>query len=98
MKIGNWDFHGPFCGDELPAQPGVYVVATPGESPQLIDCGESENIQRRIKSHDRKACWQQHLGDQAPAFYVLISHGELGFKRYIVEKDVRGDGLPCGKQ
>lgn len=105
VKLGGFDFEGPYTSaDEIREEAGVYVVLSlrPERSP-VLDVGESgwnwprgQGMRSRLKSHERRSCWEEHRGDGYIAFVVLYEPD--GDRRLKVEKALRrSHHPPCGR-
>ncbi len=59
---GVHDFDGPFISTfSLKEESGVYLVLDlRSDGYHLIDAGESNNVQKAVKNHDRKDCWEEN--------------------------------------
>lgn len=72
--LGQHQFDGPHSHIAgLLQRSGVYIITTllPNGNHQVIDVGESGNVQDRVANHDRAQSWQQHAvnGLYASAHY-----------------------------
>ncbi|RKY36919.1 MAG: hypothetical protein DRP72_03615 [Candidatus Omnitrophota bacterium] len=105
MKIGGLEFKGPYRDiNEIDDDAGVYVVLSlyPDGKFEVIDVGESgwnipqgQGMRRRLKSHSRRKCWEQHLETGSLAFTVLVERD--GEKRLRIEELLRKTYRPpCG--
>ncbi len=99
FTIEGYEFLGPISSaDEVVDGSGVYVVLDeqPGLlMPQyrMLDCGESEHMQQRLKSHERSYCW--YLNSQGRVGFAVHFAGER--ERMDIERGIRGRyNLPCG--
>ena len=107
MKLGSFDFEGPYTNtDNIREEAGVYVVLSlrPERSPTVLDVGESgwnrprgQGMRSRLKSHERRSCWEEHRGDGNIAFVVLYEPD--GDRRLEIEKALRrSHHPPCGTE
>lgn len=92
---GPLQFDGPHTSTaSLLKQSGVYIISTVVNGlHRILDVGESEDIQSRINSHDRKDEWTPHISDRlyVSAFYCNA------IERMAVESAVRDTyNPPCG--
>lgn len=97
IQIGNYHAEGPFGNENgLHAQSGVYVVL--GRSKQtakwnVVDVGESRNVQNRVSNHERTPCWrgQAHTELSVAAIYADERY------RMLIERELRDQfNPPCG--
>ena len=97
MKIGRWDFEGPYDENQLADRPGIYVVLdknSGGSSYSCIDVGESDEVATRIWNHDRKQCWTRNT-DGLRVFAVLYTDDDDDRRK--IERRVRElTSPPCG--
>ncbi|VAX07676.1 hypothetical protein MNBD_GAMMA26-1407 [hydrothermal vent metagenome] len=99
IKIGNYNFEGPFTSvNQLKKQSGVYVVLGRNSSAErwnVLDVGESENVHDRVENHDRADCWKkQGYSSIAVAAYYCNEQ-----QRMRIEKELRKQfNPPCGKR
>ena len=78
-------FVGPYYDEnEVEQKSGVYLIASPLGN--IIDIGESGNLQNRLKTHDRKDQWRQRLGEDTWIYYVSYMPEN---ERMEVEKKLR---------
>lgn len=94
-KQGPIQFDGPHTSTaSLLAQSGVYVISTIVNGlHRVLDAGESEDIQNRVNSHDRKNQWDSHISDR---LYVSACYCSAT-DRMVLESAVRGaHNPPCG--
>jgi len=107
MKLASFNFSGPFTdADEIREEAGVYVVLSlrPQRSPAVLDVGESgwnwlqgQGVRSRLRSHERKLCWEKYRGDGNIAFVVLYEPN--GDRRLEIEKTLRQSyHPPCGTE
>lgn len=98
ITICDHEFQGPFPeGFHLLDTSGVYVVLCLRSGVYTpIDCGESEEVGRRIAHHDRRNCWLKH--SQGGDLLFAVSCCEE-FTRMAVEVHIRSNfDLPCGER
>ena len=100
MTIGNYTANGPFDVDQVSNCPGVYIIlcGNPNETElNVIDVGESERVLNRLKTHDRKECWQQHCSITLKAV-VIRKNVNTQDKRLKIEQELRqAFQPPCGQ-
>jgi hypothetical protein len=105
MKIGTFEFKGPFLDIEgIEDDAGLYVVLSlhPDGAFEIIDVGEGgwnfptgRGIKKRLKSHNRRPCWERYLGGGSLAFAVFYERD--GEKRLKIEEELRQIFRPpCG--
>lgn len=99
ITVGQWTFDGPhLSADGLRAQSGVYAVLgrrAPTEQWTVVDIGESQDVQDRIRYHDRAPCWRSQ-GYPALSVAALYCNGR---DRMTVESTLRGQfNPPCGQR
>lgn len=71
----------------------VYVIIN--NNNQIVDVGQTDNINSRIINHERKTCWYQH-GCSDSGLYVYISQDQ-NF-RSLLERLIRiAHTPPCGE-
>ena len=91
LKILNYSFDGPH-GITTIFNPvsGIYVITTLGNT--IVDVGETDNLQERISSHDRKSCWTRNMGCK-----LFFYHEARQEQRLEIEKQIRSAYNPvCG--
>lgn len=92
---GPVQFDGPHISTaSLLAQSGVYVISTIVNGlHHVLDVGESEDVQNRVSSHDRKNQWTPHISDR---LYVSACYCNA-VDRMALESAVRAThNPPCG--
>ncbi len=106
MNLSGFELEGPYINiDDVTDKPGVYVILSihEGKPPVVLDVGESgwsfsqggQGIKSRLKSHNRRSCWEKHRGDGTIAFAVLYEKdGETRLR--IEERLRRSFRPPCG--
>ena len=79
MEIAGYEFKGPYTDvSDVPLDAsGVYVVVSlaDGEPDRFLDVGESRQLGERLKTHDRKSCWEEHATGEI-AYCYMTSIGE----------------------
>ncbi len=97
ITIGNLSFDGPFAStSQLQARSGVYAIlgrGAGGGNWNVVDVGESGDVQDRVANHDRKAQWETtgHTTLNVAAFYCDAA------TRAKVEQQLRQQYNPaCG--
>lgn len=97
IQIGNYHAEGPFSNvSGLAARSGVYIVlgrTLAQSSWQIVDIGESGDIQTRVGNHDRASDWkrQGHLELAVAAIYADERN------RMLIERQLRVQfNPPCG--
>ena len=97
MKIGMYEFKGPFTIDELENLSGVYAILCDKiKNYDLIDVGESATIKDRINDHSRTECWIQYCTNYKIAVHYtpnLQQHGRTEIEQNIRDKF---PDIPCG--
>ncbi|AUX09587.1 hypothetical protein AArcSl_1962 [Halalkaliarchaeum desulfuricum] len=77
MEIAGYEFTGPFTDvSKVPLdRRGVYVVVclADGEVDCYLDVGESEQVGERLKTHNRKDCWEENAHGEIAYCYRLTS-------------------------
>lgn len=105
MNLCGFDFVGPYSDpDELKEDAGVYVVLSirAGKPNMILDIGEGgwnfpqgQGVRSRLKSHNRRTCWEEHSQGGLIAFAVLYERD--GTQRLKVEEALRRFYQPpCG--
>ncbi len=86
MNIGNYVFKGPYNASQgFNSDFGVIYAIIDDES-NLIDVGQTGNINERIPNHDRKHLWPLHSKGNFH-LYILIENSEQ--QRLIIESYIR---------
>lgn len=74
--------------------PGVYVIYT---SQKYLDVGETNELGRRILSHERRACWEQNASGKT--IYLSFLRESNSLRRLNIEADLRERLNPsCGSR
>jgi hypothetical protein len=77
MEIADYEFKGPFTDmTKLPLDvSAVYVVACheDGEPRQCLDIGETPQLGERLRSHDRRPCWEDNCDGDIAYYYRRVS-------------------------
>jgi|YelNatPaOPRAMG01_1025707.scaffolds.fasta_scaffold32984_5 hypothetical protein len=98
LNIYGYDFEGPYSSpDQLPEYAGVYAVWYYNlVNLILLAVRQSENVQARLKYHDRKNCWEKYCSGLI-YFYVAEVPDEL--LRGLLENKLRQGYRPlCGEK
>lgn len=97
ISISNYHAEGPFGNaNNVPARSGVYVIlgrSSTASNWNVVDVGESQNIQERVSNHDRAPCWrgQGHAELSVAAIYADAKN------RMLIERQLRNEfNPPCG--
>lgn len=97
INVGNYHAEGPFGNENsLSARSGVYVIlgrTHQAENWNVVDIGESGDIQNRVANHDRVLCWrgQGHAQLAVAAIYADERN------RMLIERELRTQySPPCG--
>jgi len=97
IRIGSYHAEGPFGNvNGLSARSGVYVILgrTSAQSQwQVVDIGESGDVQTRVSNHDRASDWQRqgYLELAVAAIYADERN------RTLIERQLRVQfNPPCG--
>lgn len=97
VNIDGLEFTGPVISHRsLPDGAGVYIVINPSLSDeQIIDVGESSNVRKRLKKHERKSAWKRH--SRMIFFAVLLTPNMSGLERRRLVSMIRGNHskIPC---
>ena len=96
--IAGYTFGGPYSSSSvLYSEPGVYVIyCKTNDSYSVLDVGESENMNERVKNHDRKDCWEKNCKDTI--VYAEMKEADED-KRRAIEKTIRDKtDPPCGEK
>ena len=94
-----WSFEGPYSVGQLFDEPGVYIVIDvhAGMSDPFIDVGESSKVATRVRSHDRKRCWEIFATRGQYAFVVMYTWDRDAKQRRRMERIIREYTSPlCG--
>jgi len=100
VNICGYYFEGPYGNaDQVQDRAGVYVILCPGgNSPTVIDVGESVTLKTRLQNHDRQGCWLRHCftGYQIAVYYTA---GKGPYDRGLIEHHIRKQyNPPCGER
>jgi len=96
IQLSGTTFSGPYFHTRQfdPDFACVYVILNPLN--QVVDIGQTNSINNRIISHDRKDCWYTH-GCNDQGLYVHISNDEN--YRIMLERVLREVYMPlCGER
>ena len=94
----SYAFDGPYKSpSSLSRKSGVYLISTVarGGRHEVIDIGESADVNDRVSNHDRSADWQKHKqsGLYCSAYYCNEK------TRISIETELRTEYKPpCGKR
>lgn len=97
-----YQFDGAYTSpDSLEPLPGVYVIWCKSQKGtwQVLDVGESEDVQYRTRNHERLPCW--HANCQGGTIYYSATYTpNIGTnKRLEIESEIRRQEQPvCGQQ
>lgn len=98
IQIGKYNAEGPFRNvADLRQSSGIYIVlGRRGQSAKwnVVDVGESGDVNDRVANHDRKPCWngQGHAELAVAAIYAAEA------ERMRIERELRARfSPPCGK-
>lgn len=102
MKLGDYEFEGPFTDPyDVKELPGVYVVLS---GDKVLDVGEAgwryrkggQGLSKRLRGHPRQRCWEEHRGTGVITYAVLYEPD--GEKRLKIEEALRQQyNPPCGE-
>ena len=96
MKIEGYTFSGPYYHTKTFIHDFGCVYVLLNNLNQVVDVGETGNINSRIINHERKMCWIKH-GCGNTGLYVYISPDE-NFRR-LLERLIRTKFNPlCGER
>lgn len=97
ISIGRYRFEGPFTATaQLRRQSGVYVIhCVTGGRYHNIDVGESQDVRKRVDSHDRAPCWTRNCRGTLTVSVLYCGEAD----RMRVEKELRTAQVwSCGQQ
>src|SRR5579859_636027 len=99
ITIGGYNFEGPFSSEsQLRSASGVYVILgrSGNTNPwNVVDIGESAEVQNRVSTHDRAACWKRRGHSVLSVAVLYVS----GAQRTQVEQHLRNQYKPpCGER
>lgn len=98
IKIGKYKFEGPYSSDDsLDDSSGVYaILCNNSDSYKVIDVGESSEVRTRVKTHDRRNCWERNCFYTIMyAVYYTPHKKQSGRKK--IEQEIREEyDPPCG--
>jgi len=94
MEILGFEFEGPFDHNEtFTADFGCIYVIIDSNS-QLIDVGQTNNINDRLPSHERRTCW---LNNNCPGKNLFVHTSSNETYRLDIEEAIRDKYKPaCG--
>jgi hypothetical protein len=97
IQIGNYHADGPFGNvSGLQARSGVYVIlgrAGPTVNWNVVDIGESSDIQDRVARHDRAPDWRRQGHGELAAAAIYADERN----RMLIERELRARFCPpCG--
>lgn len=96
IQIGNYHADGPFGNvSGLLARSGVYVILgrTGQTNWNVVDIGESGNINERVSCHDRTPAWQRQGHAQLAVAAIYADERN----RMLIERELRAHfNPPCG--
>lgn len=73
VGIGPFIEFNPYAEEELPDEPGIYVLYDISERPIYV--GKAQNIRSRIKDHDRGFYFKKPIVETAA--YIRVDNGQL---------------------
>lgn len=100
VTIGDYTFAGPYTSPEdLEDRSGVYAVlcrSSQTNKLEVVDIGESSQVQSRFQGHERSTCWTRNCtGTLAYAAYYTPNLQQAG--RMKIEQALRAlYKPPCG--
>lgn len=96
IQIQGYSFTGPYYHTRRFQNDFGCVYVLINNLNQIVDVGETDNINSRIINHERKTCWYQHgCGDSG--LYVYITQ-DANF-RLLLEQLIRTKYSPlCGER
>lgn len=98
VKIGNYNFEGPFTSaDNLRDLSGIYVLLCDSDQSLIVvDVGESSSVKTRVENHDRKNCWRKNCSGTLK-IAVLYTPNVQQAGRVKIEQKIRNQYNPtCG--
>ncbi len=102
MKIGNYEFDGPFFSiPSLEDRPGVYAILCVKDGKfDLIDVGEARTVKTGVQKNKRKECWTRKALDGILKFaaYYAPDTTKQSDRSKIVQKLREEYKPPCGKK
>jgi hypothetical protein len=100
IKVGGYDFEGPFLSTErLQSLPGVYAIVTPEEGRfAVLDVGEASNLRASLEGDARERCWREK-SDGAYMFSALYTRETQRAGRMEIVTSLRKlYGPPCSER
>jgi hypothetical protein len=100
IKVGQYDFDGPFTQTEsLWDRAGIYVILCQSSGPwNVVDVGESDTVKSRVEGHDRKGCWKRSCSGTL-GYAALYTPNWTDAQRRQVEQAIRQQyNPPCGER
>lgn len=96
MNLGNYNFSGPHDPDKGFREDFAAVYAIVDAHSNLIDVGQTSNINDRFPTHDRKPCWLRNKTGNI-SLYILQELSER--IRLKIESEIREKYKPpCGEK
>lgn len=99
IKIGNYDFEGPFDNlNFVKNTSGIYAILCSNgiNNYNLIDIGESSELNSRLSSHDRKDCWEKNCNTKLFVAVFYTSNMNENQRRQIEAALRLQFKPPCG--
>ena len=94
-----YQFDGAYLSrDSLKSRSGVYVIWCENEDKwTVLDVGESDDVKKRVKNHDRESCWERNCsGTIYYSATYMLNLQQAG--RVEIEKRIRTlENPPCGR-
>jgi hypothetical protein len=84
---------------------GIYVIQCTSQGQKVLDIGiagigmykDSQGLQRRLKSHDRKSCWDKNCKNEILIYFVMYFQGKNEDELLSIEGRLRNEYKPlCG--
>jgi hypothetical protein len=104
--FGGYDFRGPYKNlNDIEDTAGIYVIQCTSQGQKVLDIGiagigmykDSQGLQRRLKSHDRKSCWDKNCKNEILIYFVMYFQGKNEDELLSIEGRLRNEYKPlCG--
>jgi|SRR5271157_3745032 len=103
MAFDRWGrtFEGAFTDPlSLLARAGVYVIwCRVGDNWNVLDVGESHDVQNRVLNHDRASCWSRNCAGGTIYYSATYTPNLQQLGRIQIEQAIRAaTHPPCGSQ
>ncbi len=96
QNVLGYSFKGSYSIQNLSGKiPGIYIITNSEHkisTDNIVDVGETENLEERIENHERKDCWKNNNG-----YFLWFHYDDNQDSRLLKEKSLRDFLCPkCG--